>query len=336
MQRKRITKVSKIKLFLLHFIIILCALCNSLPVLAGKHCGAEGDWRNSLIPDKWPPPETRKYVHSTLGKVKTVSISRACAQHDACYDSKGVTQEMCDEQFLADMTKECDRVYSSLVELPVREACHLASQGYYKAVREYGEEAFIVAQKKAHPSSGKTSNSNQETGALGQVRQGGLLFSNSDFEMGDLTNWRAQGEAFTYQPTKGDNIAARSRKQVSLHKGEYWVGTYEKYRGNGGEKAGGKQGDKPMGSLTSVSFVVQENQICFLIGGGRREKELFASLVVDGKMVKKTTGRNAEKMQRVTWDVSEYVGKAAHILVEDNSSGGWGHLNVDDFRYVTR
>ena len=31
------------------------------------------------------------------------------------------------------------------------------------------------------------------------------LFENADFEKGDLTNWRASGDAFKYQPTLGDN-----------------------------------------------------------------------------------------------------------------------------------
>ena len=39
-----------------------------------------------------------------------------------------------------------------------------------------------------------------------------LLFENSDFENGDLTNWTAAGTAFEFQPTKGDNPTARKRK----------------------------------------------------------------------------------------------------------------------------
>ena len=53
-----------------------------------------------------------------------------------------------------------------------------------------------------------------------------LLFANSDFEMGDLTNWTADGNAFDFQPTTGDNPTARGRKtQPSHHQGKFWIGT---------------------------------------------------------------------------------------------------------------
>jgi hypothetical protein len=39
-------------------------------------------------------------------------------------------------------------------------------------------------------------------------------------------------------------------------------------------------------------------------------------------------------MARVTWDVGEFAGKTARILIEDGSSKGWGHINADDFRYM--
>ena len=58
-----------------------------------------------------------------------------------------------------------------------------------------------------------------------------LLFENSDFEKGDLTNWTAVGTAFEFQPTKGYNPTARGRNQPSRHQGEYWIGTFEKYHG---------------------------------------------------------------------------------------------------------
>ena len=55
-----------------------------------------------------------------------------------------------------------------------------------------------------------------------------LLFENSDFEKGDLTDWKAEGDAFACQPTKGDNPAAR-RRGASRHQGEFWIGTHDEY-----------------------------------------------------------------------------------------------------------
>ena len=59
-----------------------------------------------------------------------------------------------------------------------------------------------------------------------------LLFENSDFEAGDLSNWSATGDAFDFQPTKGDNHLARSHREPSERQGEYWIGTFESTTGN--------------------------------------------------------------------------------------------------------
>jgi PKD repeat protein len=38
-------------------------------------------------------------------------------------------------------------------------------------------------------------------------------------------------------------------------------------------------------------------------------------------------------MRRVTWDLSPYAGKTGYLEIIDDASGGWGHINVDDFRF---
>jgi len=163
----------------------------------------------------------------------------------------------------------------------------------------------------------------------------GLLFLNSDFENGDLTNWTASGNAFDFQPTKGDNPTARTRNQPSQHQGTFWIGTFEKYQGKPGQKPGQRQGDIPTGSLTSIPFEIDHESITFLIGGGKKAESVYVALVIDGREVLKTRGNNSESMQRQTWDVKSYRGKSAHILINDQSNKGWGHINADDFRYQT-
>lgn len=39
-------------------------------------------------------------------------------------------------------------------------------------------------------------------------------------------------------------------------------------------------------------------------------------------------------MQRRYWDVSSYIGKSAKIKAIDFETGGWGHLNFDDIKFV--
>ena len=160
------------------------------------------------------------------------------------------------------------------------------------------------------------------SGSATQSDIGDLLFENSDFEAGALTNWTATGDAFDFQPTKGDNPTARRRRQPSRHQGEYWIGTYEKYNGKPGVSPGQTQGDRPTGTLTSVSFVVSREQIAFLIGGGKHPNKEYAALVVDGREVIKATGKSTETMHKVVWDMRKFAGKQAQIVIKDLPQGG--------------
>ncbi len=166
------------------------------------------------------------------------------------------------------------------------------------------------------------------------VHEPGILFENSDFEMGDLTNWTAEGDAFDFQPTKGDNPTARGRvTQPSQHQGEFWIGTFEKYQGKAKQKLGGRQGDRPKGTLTSIPFEITGDQIAFLVGGGKHKDREMVSLLVDGEAALNATGKGNETLKPVVWDVSAYKGKEAQIIIKDAHTGGWGHINADDFRY---
>ena len=155
-----------------------------------------------------------------------------------------------------------------------------------------------------------------------------LLFENSDFERGSLLNWEAEGAAFEVQPVKGDNIAVRG-SGPSQHRGEYWIGTYEKYNDAHG-KPGDVRGDTDVGKLTSAEFKVEKPYINFLIGGGS-SADTAVWLKVEGKDHLLSAGSDAEAMRPVSVDVSEFMGKHAQIVIVDNVSGGWGHVNADDF-----
>jgi len=158
-----------------------------------------------------------------------------------------------------------------------------------------------------------------------------------DFESGDLMGWKKSGNAFVFQPTKGDNPTARHRGQPSNHQGKYWIGTYEKYQGEQGQKRGDVQGDRPTGTLTSASFSIPSGTLSFLVGGGSGFKTRVELLVLDpleGSIrMKYASGKNSETMQRITWDLAPYAGKKGRIRIVDASSEGWGHINVDDFRF---
>jgi hypothetical protein len=164
---------------------------------------------------------------------------------------------------------------------------------------------------------------------------GDLLFPNSDFENGNLLNWRPEEKAFLFQPTFGDNSYYRNRGSSHLV-GNYYVGSYER-RPSAYHPKGTAQGDEPTGRLVSVTFRIRRNRISFLIGGGDDTAHEAVTLEVEGQPVLTERGRaiyvNGERMNRVTWDVSRWKGAVARIVIEDSSAGPWGHVSADDFRY---
>ena len=153
-----------------------------------------------------------------------------------------------------------------------------------------------------------------------------------NFEAGNLQGWIKVGNAFNAQPTYGDNPTARHRGQPSNHEGRYWIGSYEKYQGLPGQKPGDIQGDGPTGILRSPNFTIPSGTLSFLVGGGSSFKTRV-ELIVSGQRVLHVSGKNTETMHRVKWNLTPFAGKAGHIAIVDEASGGWGHINVDDFKF---
>jgi fructan beta-fructosidase len=157
-----------------------------------------------------------------------------------------------------------------------------------------------------------------------------LLFENSDFEEGDLTNWTADGDAMTAQPTKGDNSMIRKKEPAGIQ-GKFWIGTFEKYDGKTG-KPGRARGDKPVGTLTSKPFTLKKRYITFLVGGGANAAKVGVRILHKGKSTRIGAGFNTEQMVRVSFDAKAFVGKEIQILISDQADRHWGHINADDFR----
>ncbi|TWT47024.1 hypothetical protein KOR42_42210 [Thalassoglobus neptunius] len=157
-----------------------------------------------------------------------------------------------------------------------------------------------------------------------------LLFPNADFEQGTLENWTAEGEEFRIQPTRGDNTSARNREPSNLQ-GNWWIGGYERYNGSIGEP-GATAGDHLTGTLTSREFEIKHPYITFRIGAGHLPGEVGVRLLVDGESFELATGVNHETMVMESCDVRQHIGKRARLQIFDTATGGWGHINVDDFR----
>lgn len=94
-----------------------------------------------------------------------------------------------------------------------------------------------------------------------------------------------------------------------------------------------QSGDAGTGSIRSTSFKAS-SVMSFEVGGGWDAVNLYVGLVrdSDGKILLNQTGPNDEAMVRIVWDTSAYAGQSVHILVYDNSTAGFGHINLDDIR----
>jgi hypothetical protein len=43
-----------------------------------------------------------------------------------------------------------------------------------------------------------------------------------------------------------------------------------------------------------------------------------------------------EQYRREAWDLSAFVGEQVYVLMMDQSTGGWGHINVDNVNVPVR
>lgn len=145
---------------------------------------------------------------------------------------------------------------------------------------------------------------------------------NLDFETGTLDDWTAEGDAFRGQPIEGDTVSPRRGDMKSNHAGRFWIGTFERL------------GDEPIGTLTSVPFEITHPFASFLVAGGAHRGTRVELILADsGRVVAEANGENTEDLGRVVVDLSEHQGERLRIRLVDEVSGGWGHLNFDDFRF---
>ena len=155
------------------------------------------------------------------------------------------------------------------------------------------------------------------------------------FEKGrqSLEDWTKTGDAFTNQPTYGDNPIVRKPAKTSNHRGDYWIGTYEN-KSTPEDGAGATQGNRSTGSLTSPEFLVDGAVVSFLIGSGctstNTGSDEKVELLVDDTVVRTYVTKScAERMSRQSWNVSELIHKTARLKLVDQNV--WGHINFDDF-----
>ena len=95
--------------------------------------------------------------------------------------------------------------------------------------------------------------------------------------------------------------------------------------------AGG--GDQATGTITSPPFVIDRNNLHFLIGGGNHplgvEPATSVNLLVNGRPVRTATGSNDGRLRPVAWSLNDLAGQTAQLQILDDNTGAWGHVVVD-------
>lgn len=146
---------------------------------------------------------------------------------------------------------------------------------------------------------------------------------NLGFEDGTLKGWKVEGEVWKGGPVEGDTVTPRRPGQASKHDGEFWVGGYERTRT-----------DKGQGVLTSDAFKVTHPWGSFLVGGGPNpETRVELVEAASGKVFFAARGKQLEDMDVAVAELKGQLGKEIRVRVVDESSGAWGHINYDDFRF---
>lgn len=89
------------------------------------------------------------------------------------------------------------------------------------------------------------------------------------------------------------------------------------------------------GTARSEQFSLDDDWLNFRIRGGRHPGELTLKLMVEGESVAETTGFNGDEFQWVAWDVSQWLGRKAHLELHDNTDKLWGYVDLTGFELNT-
>jgi uncharacterized protein (DUF608 family) len=141
----------------------------------------------------------------------------------------------------------------------------------------------------------------------------------ADFEGDTFAPWKMEGTAFGAGPAAGAPTAEqRLRGYVGKKLANSWA----------------LGSDEPTGKLTSPDFLIDRRFINFLIGGGNHPGKTCINLLIEGRIIRTSTGANSDQMEWASWDVSKFAGKTAHLEIVDSHTGGWGHIDIDQIEFA--
>ncbi len=153
----------------------------------------------------------------------------------------------------------------------------------------------------------------------------GTVFAGFEVSEGYGEGWTATG---TFAGTTAPHGTIGDQQPVSGYEGSQLVNTFIDH-------------DNGTGHIASPEFTITTDYINFLIGGGNHpfpgdatNPPTSVNLIVDGQVVRTSTGQDGEALNWTNWNVSEFQGKTARIDIVDENTGGWGHINADQFTFA--
>jgi hypothetical protein len=162
---------------------------------------------------------------------------------------------------------------------------------------------------------------------------------NTDFEKGLLSPWvDLTGDAFIHQPVYSDITKLRPSVNISSNlQGSWWINTAENYQGKYWQSISDLpgQGNPPIGVMHSQGFLIEGDQLRFLVGGSQHDWPSSVANIVElddpsygsdisgvtaavlgikddpallnWKVAASATGQDLPQMREVTFDTSAYM-----------------------------
>ena len=149
-----------------------------------------------------------------------------------------------------------------------------------------------------------------------EVTEGGRPL-NLGFEAGTLQDWTATGDAFPQQPLRGEGAGDTQ----SRHDGTFWVSS----------GAGGENGYRATGTLTSEPFTVTEPYAAFHVAGGALKDTRVELVRADGDSVFfEISGYGRPSLRPVVVDLTPHMGEQIYVRLIDRETGISGLPYIED------
>lgn len=136
------------------------------------------------------------------------------------------------------------------------------------------------------------------------------------FESDGFGEWQEEGSAFGKSPTAASPEGMKGK--VTDYSQQYYVSSAH-------------QGNRSVGTLRSPEFEVTHSYLGFLISGGKHPGKTAVQLFINGELKMQNSGKNDLTMRPVVWDLRDFKGQKAQILINDDHRKAWGSINADHF-----